>query len=73
MTLIKLSLWSDPDGNRRGGDVYVNPSEIAAIKSWRYHSFRDDVGEVILNTGEKIHVWETPEAIVKLINKAKAT
>ncbi len=46
--------------------VFINPSEIACVRSYLYHSFRPPIGEVILYNGTKIRTWEDAEEIARL-------
>ncbi len=50
--------------------VLVNPNEIACVRAYCRHSFRPLVGEIVLQNGEKIRVWETVEQIQRLIERA---
>lgn len=53
-----------------GRIVFVNPHEIACIRTFCRHSFRPLIGEIVLQSGEKIRVWETVEQINRRINDA---
>ena len=55
---------------RPGQPVFVNPNEIACIRTYAYHSFRPLIGEIVLQSGEKIRVWETVEQIHARLTRA---
>lgn len=64
--LLKLREYSESDISN---DVYINPSEVASIKTWKYHSYRPSISEIILNNGEKIHVWDDIYHIVNEVTR----
>ena len=50
--------------------VLVDESEIAAVRAFRYHSFRSAIGQVVLRSGEKINVWEDVDTIKRMMQRA---
>lgn len=61
MARIEFSEFQSDD--RPGTKVFVHPHEVAAVREWKWHSFRPAIGEIVLTSGEKVRVWETAEAI----------
>lgn len=52
--------------------VLVDVAEIAVVRAFRYHSFRNAIGQVVLRSGEKINVWEDVDAIRRMMQKESA-
>lgn len=66
--MIELSEYREDEG---GTPVIVAIDEIAAIRKWKYHSFRPAVSEIILQSGQKIRVWDVIEVVVAKIKKVR--
>lgn len=69
--MIELTEYRDFSDSSRGM-VLVNPDDISAVLPYRYHSFREPVGQVVLKSGVTINVWESVESIQRAIQAAKA-
>lgn len=61
---------SEYRGDEPGRPVFVNPNEIACIRTYCRHSFRPLIGEIVLQSGEKVRVWETVEKIHARLTEA---
>jgi hypothetical protein len=64
--LVELTEYRDE--MLSGSKVYVNPDEVAAVREWRYHSFRPAIAEVVLQCGRSIKVWQDVETVMKRLN-----
>jgi len=67
MTLVAFTLYTDNEA--RSATVHINPAEVAAVKPWWYHSFRSPIAEIVLQSGEKIRVWQNVETVVKRLGE----
>ena len=54
-----------------GAPISINPAEVACVRPWQYHSFRPAISEIVLKCGEKIHVWQDRETVVKRLAEAQ--
>jgi len=59
--MIQLTEYRGDD--RAGGLVLVDPRDVTCVREYVYHSFRSNIGEVILKCGTSIKVWETVQQI----------
>ena len=55
----------------RTSTVHVNPAEVAYVKAWVYHSFREPIAEIGLRCGTKIRVWLDVESTMKRLEEVQ--
>lgn len=67
--LVSFTEYNDAE---HAATCHVNPAEVAAVREWRYHSFRPSITEIVLQSGQKLHVWQNVEAVVKRLAEANA-
>lgn len=60
MSRVEFCEYRDENSS---GKVFVDPNEVAAVREWRYHSFRPSITEIVLVSGEKVRVWENIELV----------
>ena len=49
--------------------VMVDVNEIAVVRAYRYHSFRNEIGQIVLKNGVTINVWENVDTIRRMMRK----
>ena len=65
--MISLTLHVEYSECSDGRKVHVNPSEIAAVQDYRYHSFRNPIAQITLKCGDKIKVWDSVATVLNKI------
>lgn len=63
-----MNLASFPEyvnNEARTPTCHVNPNDVAYVRAWKYHSFREPIAEIGLKCGTKLHVWLPVESVVK--------
>jgi hypothetical protein len=68
MSLATLTEYREDEAGTR---LYVNPSEVAAVREWKYHSFCSPITEIVLQSGVKLHVWQDIETTHKRLAEAR--
>lgn len=65
--LIEFKEWHNDEADT---PIHVDPTQVSAISSYRYHSFRSAVTKIVLHNGREFILAHDPAWVSKNICRA---